>query len=461
MPSFLYPYVRVGDWHAMPLAKFIGLFQSPIGDVKEKTVLENWSSVTLESDVTELQSDDVIEWSFRDKVIYKFSSGSKIFNDEQIFLDRVQMDDQTGSLTITNIRTEDAGLYKVKISSSSRLKSFLQFIISRGPSYSQFSVIVTVSKVENTSVTLNTGVTELQSEDVIQWRFGETLIAQINRRNDTLSTYDAALDGRFRDRLNLDDQTGNLTITDLRPEHTGDYKLRAWASYTVDDVQLNVYVRERKEAVALGGSVTLNMDVAGIQRGDVIRWRFGDEETLIAEMTVGTKPSYVSTDERFRNRLRLNPQTGHLTITNITSELSGVYRAKISSRSRGTEYRTYRVFISVFAYKRESVTLHTKSQMQRESEIKWISQDKTTLVTGINGEYREINYTDDVIFRDRLEMNPQTGDLTITDIRQTDEGLYTLQQISIDGKISYRIFQVWVWGDTLNSEQAEIRNQRK
>ncbi|XP_056615166.1 uncharacterized protein LOC130430787 isoform X1 [Triplophysa dalaica] len=139
--------------------------------VKEKTVIENKSSVTLESDVTELQSDDVIEWSFRDKVIVIFSMNNKLFTDEQRLRDRLQVDDQTGSLIITNIRTEDAGLYKVKISSSSRLKSFLQFITGGGPSYYQFSVIVTdeertEAEVLADSVSPEIDVTERETGDV-------------------------------------------------------------------------------------------------------------------------------------------------------------------------------------------------------------------------------------------------------------------------------------------------------
>ncbi|XP_056615457.1 uncharacterized protein LOC130430474 isoform X1 [Triplophysa dalaica] len=139
--------------------------------VKEKTVIENKSSVTLESDVTELQSDDVIEWSFRDKVIVIFSMNNKLFTDEQRLRDRLQVDDQTGSLIITNIRTEDAGLYKVKISSSSRQKSFLQFITGGGPSYRQFNVIVTdeertEAEVLADSVSPEIDVTERETGDV-------------------------------------------------------------------------------------------------------------------------------------------------------------------------------------------------------------------------------------------------------------------------------------------------------
>ncbi|XP_056614815.1 uncharacterized protein LOC130429974 [Triplophysa dalaica] len=406
-------------------------------------------SVTLETDVTEPQSDDVIEWIFRDEVIATFNKNN---SDEERFIDRLKMDNQTGSLIITNIRTEDAGLYKVKISSSSRLKSFLQFITGEGPSYRQFNVIVTdtVGKVENNSVTLNTDVTELKSDDVIQWRFGETLIAEINRKINKISIHD---DEIFRDRLKLNDKTGDLTIRDLNTEHTGHYKLKIINSRGTSFTQTEVNVMEGLRSVKLADSVSLGIDVAGIQNDDVIQWRLGDEETPIAEITVGTEPSY---DERFRERLKLNPETGDLTISNITSELSGVYRAKISS-SRGTTYRTYRVNISVIAYKGESVTLHTDSKIQSGSEIKWIYDKITCLVTGKNGDDSETKYKDDVRFTDRLKMNHETGDLTITDVIATDAGVYKLQ-IKSKEKISFRIFSVFFKDNTDEKEQDEQKS---
>jgi len=66
---------------------------------------------------------------------------------------------------------------------------------------------------EGDSGTLNTRLTEIKDDDVIQWRFGDTLIAEINKRADSITVYDDVLDGRFRDRLKLDNQTGSLTIT--------------------------------------------------------------------------------------------------------------------------------------------------------------------------------------------------------------------------------------------------------
>ncbi|XP_016374378.1 natural killer cell receptor 2B4-like, partial [Sinocyclocheilus rhinocerous] len=81
--------------------------------------------------------------------------------------------------------------------------------------------------MEGDSVTLNSDLTEMMDDDLILWRFGpeNTLIAEINVMADSMTVFDDALDGRFRDRLKLDNQTGSLTITNTRTEHAGRYKL--------------------------------------------------------------------------------------------------------------------------------------------------------------------------------------------------------------------------------------------
>ncbi|XP_058627679.1 T-cell surface antigen CD2-like isoform X2 [Onychostoma macrolepis] len=83
------------------------------------------------------------------------------------------------------------------------------------------------SVMEGDSVTLNSDLTEMLDDDLILWRFGpeNTLIAEIDVMADSMTVYDDVLDGRFRDRLKLDSQTGSLTIINTRTEHTGRYKL--------------------------------------------------------------------------------------------------------------------------------------------------------------------------------------------------------------------------------------------
>ncbi|XDV22774.1 hypothetical protein PO909_027595 [Leuciscus waleckii] len=88
--------------------------------------------------------------------------------------------------------------------------------------------VKSVSVREGHFVTLNSDLTEMKDDDVIQWKFGDenTLIAEINVTADRITVYDDVLDGRFRDRLKLDNQTGSLTITNTRREHAGEYKLQ-------------------------------------------------------------------------------------------------------------------------------------------------------------------------------------------------------------------------------------------
>ncbi len=61
--------------------------------------------------------------------------------------------------------------------------------------------------LEGDSVTLHTDVKKIQHDRII-WYFNDTFIAQINGNlNKTL---------RFRDRLELDNQTGSLTIINIK-----------------------------------------------------------------------------------------------------------------------------------------------------------------------------------------------------------------------------------------------------
>uniref|UniRef100_A0A8C2HDA6 Ig-like domain-containing protein n=1 Tax=Cyprinus carpio TaxID=7962 RepID=A0A8C2HDA6_CYPCA len=79
---------------------------------------------------------------------------------------------------------------------------------------------------EGDSVTLESGVTEIQTGDVITWTFGhpETRIARINKDDGIFSTSLGDAVG-FRDRLKLDHQTGSLSITNTRTTDSGLYNV--------------------------------------------------------------------------------------------------------------------------------------------------------------------------------------------------------------------------------------------
>ncbi len=89
-------------------------------DVMKSVSVTEGDSVSLNTDVTEVQRDDQILWMFgpqetRIAEIYKHSID--MFSSNEIFGDRLQLDSFTGSLIIRNIRTTDSGLYKLQIRS--------------------------------------------------------------------------------------------------------------------------------------------------------------------------------------------------------------------------------------------------------------------------------------------------------------------------------------------------------
>lgn len=100
-----------------------------------------------------------------------------------------------------------------------------------------FSVLVfvitgevkTVSVMKGESVTLHTGLTEIQRDDFITWMFGDIILAEIYKNPSSLDqlfyTYDGP-DERFRDGLELNNQTGSLTITQSKTSNSGVYEVK-------------------------------------------------------------------------------------------------------------------------------------------------------------------------------------------------------------------------------------------
>ncbi|XP_073669736.1 uncharacterized protein [Paramisgurnus dabryanus] len=100
--------------------------------------------------------------------------------------------------------------------------------------------------MEGDSLTLHTDITEIQRDDVIEWSFGhqEICISEVNKEANKISVYDDVLDGRFRDRLQVNDQTGDLIITNITTQHTGLYIITIMNSrVTSHRFSVTVYAR--------------------------------------------------------------------------------------------------------------------------------------------------------------------------------------------------------------------------
>ncbi|KAL1252208.1 hypothetical protein QQF64_020004, partial [Cirrhinus molitorella] len=98
-------------------------------------------------------------------------------------------------------------------------------------------------------------------------------------------------------------------------------------------------------SVMEGDSVTLKTNVTELSEDEDITWKFGDNKTLIVKITEKRNPlTFDGPDGRFRGRLKLDNQTGSLTITNITSEHAGVYE----QQKRGAKLLSKTFSVSVY-----------------------------------------------------------------------------------------------------------------
>uniref|UniRef100_A0A8C1RL08 Immunoglobulin domain-containing protein n=1 Tax=Cyprinus carpio TaxID=7962 RepID=A0A8C1RL08_CYPCA len=209
---------------------------------------------------------------------------------------------------------------------------------------------VSVSLMEGDSVTLHTGV-ETNQQDDIKWYFGDTRIAQITGDLSDICTDVQCNVGteRFRDRLKLDHQTGSLIIMNITTTDSGEYILKIISNNDSEKI-FSVSVTEVPAAelheMTERESVTLDSGVIK-HSNDVMTWYFNETEITGDQSKICTD---VQCKERFRGRLKLDHQTGSLTIMNTRTTDSGDYKLLINIRNSSFSVtRVKRFSVSVTA----------------------------------------------------------------------------------------------------------------
>ncbi|XP_067237032.1 SLAM family member 5-like [Chanodichthys erythropterus] len=96
------------------------------------------------------------------------------------------------------------------------------------------------SVTEGESVSLNSSFTQIHRDEEIEWKFRNILIA-IVKKNKESKFFKESAEGRFRDRLKLDHQTGSLTIINSRTTDSGLYTVSR--DTTINTINLTVYAR--------------------------------------------------------------------------------------------------------------------------------------------------------------------------------------------------------------------------
>ncbi|XP_016107377.1 uncharacterized protein [Sinocyclocheilus grahami] len=320
----------------------VSVYYVPKREKMKRMSVKEGESVTLDPGVMKT-TNYLMKWLFNDIRIAEINGDLSfictdvqcLYADER-FRDRLKLNHMTGSLTITNTRSEDTGLYYLLIITI-RFSIRRSFIVD----VTTYVDAVSVSVMEGDSVILHTDVETNQQEE-IRWYFNDTRIAQITEDlsficTDVQCKYS---DERFRDRLKLDYQTGSLTITNTTTTDSGLYHKQVISGSSINQGIFSVTVYEvpaverdemKRKSVQEGESVTLDTGVIK-NPNDLMTWYFSDIH--IAEITGDQSKICTDADERFRDRLKLDHQTGSLAITNITTTESGLYQLQISSSSR-------------------------------------------------------------------------------------------------------------------------------
>ncbi|TRY69614.1 hypothetical protein DNTS_032735 [Danionella cerebrum] len=165
--------------------------------VKFVDVMEG-DSVTLLTDANITVNDPLIFWKFENNLIAGINTEANI-TDVYCDKDRVKIDNRTGSLTITNTRTTDSGIYTVEIfinKKSTKVFNVTVYVpvISRETSCSSSSEISPVSKCELLCSVLNV------SRVTLSWYNGNSLISSTSASD---SHIDLSLPLKLEDKNNI------------------------------------------------------------------------------------------------------------------------------------------------------------------------------------------------------------------------------------------------------------------
>ncbi|XP_059369709.1 uncharacterized protein LOC132107629 isoform X2 [Carassius carassius] len=447
-------------------------------ETEEKMSVMEGDPVILHTNLSVILNDDTILWGFGPKesvisTITRKSDLTSFFVTEEVsFAGRLQVDQQTGSLTIRNTRKIHSGQYKLTISSK-RTTSRI-FHVNVTDVVGETDGVKSVSVNEGESVILQNDAAELQKDDLVIWRFGDKgiLLGKIDFGTKEHSLNDA--DERFRNGLQLD-RNGSLTITNARIEHAGLYEVQIKGRGSSKLFLVSVRADLGLSSAAIAGIVVAVLLLAGLlaavviyyrhmisevknqegkyyrvtegrtvalhtgtklQNGEEIKWWFGHDNNPITQNSGWTNTdgdiNCDVTDERFRNKVQLGGKTGDLIISYIRTIHSGVYRVQISGKTRKTKYKK-RFFVTLNVMKvrvkvEDSVTLETDIEIQEGDLILWTFGVKNGLVVKAESGKTTISES----FRGRLQLNDLlvNGSLTITNITDADFGHFQLQVLN-------------------------------
>uniref|UniRef100_A0A8C9TGD8 Ig-like domain-containing protein n=1 Tax=Scleropages formosus TaxID=113540 RepID=A0A8C9TGD8_SCLFO len=354
-------------------------------------------TVTLHTGVTDVQKDSQILWSFGsgiEDLIAQLINGATQTDINERFGDRLELDTQTGSLTIRNLNTSDSGVYL-------------------NLSHFHLSFIFSVSNSLHPELVVSKPQTRTQQQDTeVQSSSCRLLCSVENDRDVTLSWT------RGKEMLN---QTSNphLNTTLSLPldieEQCFNYSCVSSNPVSEESLQVNMTICWEGEKLHQG------MEILHVRHCIL----FAQCNVHVRLLSASFWPHlYNIYDELVEGHFscRSSVQMFHCVIVCVSGMLCAVGAQETTMRRR----------------ERDTVTLHTGvTDVQKDSQILWYSGSgiEDLIAQLINGATQtDINER----FRDRLELDTQTGSLTIRNLNTSDSGVYLFSMNVIFG--AHRLF---------------------
>ncbi|KAL1251545.1 hypothetical protein QQF64_019341 [Cirrhinus molitorella] len=403
---------------------FFCLWQLVDTDGIKMSVMEG-DSVTLHTDVTDTPRQNIsyIQWMFGPEktfIVIQFNKAApdiNYFNAER-FRDRLQIDNQTGSLTIRNIRTTDSGLYQLQM-------------IKLIPFYFNVTVYAHLPVPVITTDSSNCSSSSLGSSQ----QNCSLLCSVLNVSHVTLSWY-----------------KGNSLLSSIS---VSDLSISLYLPLEVEYQDKNTYSCVLNNPIS---NQTQHLDFSQFYRtcGDFVHCCGFNEAVirLVISAVVGVATvAIVVYDIRSRRAERschnqsLNDEDFFIKLPPLSYVVKNMFCAFIFL----CFWHLVDAMKIVSVMEGESVTLHTHIRRHGDflqkvymHSIQWSwfrpEESRNVRVVQFKVKTGEITYYYDEIFRDRLQINSQTGSLTIKSIRTTDSGLYEMSS-----RLSRESFSVTVY----------------
>ncbi|ROI62527.1 CD48 antigen [Anabarilius grahami] len=184
------------------------------------------------------------------------------------FKDITTVDEKTGQITITNLKVEHSGVYTIDINSKEQQQRFTLTVMSEGVKKAvgdQVSFRPDNFVPPVTSIIWKHRNTDGILVKAIEWDEGEILIPN----------------PRFKDITAVDEKTGQITITNLKVEHSGVYTIDIDSKEHEQRFNMTVMKRIPKPVIKTQ-KIKDNPDVVNLicEYSETIIWKNSTRETL-------------------------------------------------------------------------------------------------------------------------------------------------------------------------------------